>query len=371
MKFTLIQVFRGVAAMLVIMHHLIANTTNHLNYVAYGNFFNFGFIGVDFFFVLSGFIITYVHFSDLTSSDNIRARCLSFFKKRFIRIYPIYWVVAVITLLIYLKSTPQFMKDEGLTMDLTSPVIQSLLIKSFLLIPDEAMRLIGVAWTLSYEVLFYLVFGLSITFGFKFAKWTGLAWAILIVVNSFVSRPENEYLNFFFNIIILEFLVGCVVAYLIRMKANIPLKFTAPVLAILSIFLLKNMHIEGLVFQRELLSVMAMALFFGVLTYMAVDFDLKNTSIKFPAFLVLIGDASYSIYLTHNMSLSAMTRIYSKLNPGFSETGYLALVATLIFAGSVVGGVIVHLLIEKKLLTWLNKKAAPQKAKPVRETELV
>ena len=350
--------------MLVIMHHLIANTTNHLGYVCYGNFFNFGFIGVDFFFVLSGFIITYIHFEDLHSPSGNSIK--NFFKKRFLRIYPIYWIIALVTFLIYLKSTPWFLKDAGLKMDLTSPVILKFLAESFLLIPNENMRLVGVAWTLSYEILFYLVFGLSIIYGFKFAKIIALIWILLVVSYNVMSPLKTEYLSFLFNVIVLEFLFGCVVAYLIRKNVKISYLILLPALIVLFILLLMNIEIDGLVFKRDLTNVTLMGLFFATLTYMAVEFD-KTNIIKYPAVLVLIGDASYSIYLSHNMFLSALTKLYGKLNPNYGTTGYMALVATIIFLTVIFLGVLIHLFIEKKMLKFLNFKYMDKRKSPVLE----
>ncbi|MEJ7692919.1 acyltransferase [Daejeonella sp.] len=360
MKFTLIQVFRGIAAMLVVMHHLIANSKNHLNYIPYSNFFNFGFVGVDFFFVLSGFIITHVHFDDLKSQG---INSWNFFKKRFIRIYPIYWIIAVVFLLIYLISTPQFMIDAGLTMDLTSPPVIKLLIESFLLLPNPDIRLVGVAWTLSYEMLFYIVFGICISYGFRFSKVAGAVWVVLILLYTFANTPGGIYMDFFFNILILEFLMGCLVAYFICNQVAFSWKFAFPILLILFVLLQQTMHINGLVFFRDIVTVTLMGLFFSLITYLAVRFDQANPSYKFPAFLVLIGDASYSIYLSHNMLLSGLTRTFALLNPGGEGKAFLPLVATLIFLITVLSGVFLHLFVEKKLLRFFNQKFFAKKVR--------
>lgn len=359
MKFKLIQVFRGIAAMLVIMHHLIANSTNHLDYVTYGNFFNFGFVGVDFFFVLSGFIITYVHFPDLMeSSENRLAR---FFKKRFIRIYPIYWVIAIVTVIIYYKSTPIFMQQADLKIDFSSWRSVKFLFESFLLIYNEKIRLVGVAWTLSYELLFYVIFGLGILLKFKAAKIIAFVWLLLILLFAFVFPADNEVYKFIFNVIIIEFLAGCIVAYLVRKKIYLSFKITLP-LTIIVFFILRNsFHMVGLEFDRNIYNVTLMSLLFGLITYMAVRFDQLNSTFKFPFILILIGDASYSIYLSHNMFLSALTRIYAKINPAHMSTGYLALVCTIIFIITVFLGILVHLFIEKKLLNFLTNKFLAKK----------
>ena len=60
-KLHLIQIFRGIAAMSVVIYHLGRSAEAYFHVKLLGDFFSFGYMGVDFFFVLSGFIITYVH----------------------------------------------------------------------------------------------------------------------------------------------------------------------------------------------------------------------------------------------------------------------------------------------------------------------
>jgi peptidoglycan/LPS O-acetylase OafA/YrhL len=352
-KFSLVQVFRGIAAMLVVMYHLIANSTNHLGYVTYHNFFNFGFIGVDFFFVLSGFIITYIHFPDLM--ERKKNSIVRFFKKRILRIYPIYWVAAIVSVFIYYKITPVSMEEAHLKMDFTSPRILKFLAESFLLIDhDKKLRLVGVSWTLSYEMLFYIIFGIGIAIKFKYARIIAAIWLITIITLSFITPSSSDFIRFAFNVIIIEFLIGCVVAYIIRRKIVISNKILLPVLAITFILLLKTIHIKGLVFDRDIYNVLPLSLFFAIITYMAVRFDQKNSSFKFPAILILIGDASYSIYLFHNIFLSGFTRMYAKANHNFLSADYLPLVCTLFFFITIFLGVLIHLFIEKNILKYLN-----------------
>jgi len=60
-KLNLLQVYRGIAAVLVIMFHLNQRSGERLNQVTFFNLFQAGWSGVDYFFVLSGFIMVYVH----------------------------------------------------------------------------------------------------------------------------------------------------------------------------------------------------------------------------------------------------------------------------------------------------------------------
>lgn len=352
MRFKLIQVFRAVAALLVVSHHLIANTNTYFKRPAFGNFFNFGFIGVDFFFVLSGFIITYIHFSDIVSQGN----WLTFFKKRFIRIYPIYWVIATVTLIVYTAITPAMLKDVGLTMDFKLPVIRNFVLQSYLLIPQEVLRLVGVSWTLSYEILFYLVFGICIAGGYRLMKFILPIWVGAIILNALYFQSTNYYVDFALNILILEFVLGCFVAYAIIHRIEIPFKFLRPALVIIFFILLNTMHIYGLVFKRDLMYVLLSGVFFSIITYSAVNLDLNKPNINYSSMLILLGNASYSIYLFHNFLISGFCRIYIKLNPGFADSVNLDLVALIIFVITVITGVLIHLVIEKRLISFFSAK---------------
>ncbi len=84
LKLQLLQVLRGVAASIVVLYHLCATTQTYFK----DNFLNihWGWVGVDLFFILSGFIITFIHFDDIRNRGSVT----SFIKKRVIRIFPIY-----------------------------------------------------------------------------------------------------------------------------------------------------------------------------------------------------------------------------------------------------------------------------------------
>jgi exopolysaccharide production protein ExoZ len=116
----------------------------------------FGSAGVEFFFVLSCFIISYAHRADIGRP----AALPSFVWRRAIRIYPAYWMVFLgVAALVF--SVPAF--KEGL------PQGGIVWIKSLLLVPQDPIvvggtgaPLIIVAWSLRYELVFYVAFGLFI-----------------------------------------------------------------------------------------------------------------------------------------------------------------------------------------------------------------
>ena len=95
-----VQICRGLAALLVLVYH----TSAIMGLQKYGsqNIFNgylssLGFIGVDFFFVLSGFIIPFAHQKDVGRSDQFGRYAY----RRVSRIYPIYWLYLTMILIAY------------------------------------------------------------------------------------------------------------------------------------------------------------------------------------------------------------------------------------------------------------------------------
>jgi len=84
-----IEASRGIAALLVVLFHttVIMNLPKYFGALPLHGLFKFGYAGVDFFFVLSGFIILHTHMNDIGKKGAIA----SYARKRFIRVLPIYF----------------------------------------------------------------------------------------------------------------------------------------------------------------------------------------------------------------------------------------------------------------------------------------
>src|ERR1700733_7636810 len=153
-----IQLCRAVAAGMVMLFHLtlVFAAAKYFGLAGVNLPFTFGHAGVEFFFVLSGFIITFAHWNDFGNPSRLSA----YLKKRAIRIYPIYWLVFA---LVCLTAT--------VTMGITIDLAPAILIKTLALVPQAsddpiigtwAPTVIFVAWSLQYEILFYLLMAVFI-----------------------------------------------------------------------------------------------------------------------------------------------------------------------------------------------------------------
>lgn len=353
-KFNLIQAFRGLAALLVLLCHANDIFNRELNQDFLFNIFGFGWAGVDFFFVLSGFIIFYIHKSDIGHPNRYK----SFFFKRFIRVYPLYWIIlsgkiAASLFLAYGGDIHQRSLGE--------------IIKAFLLFPQESDILVtsfvGVSWTLSHEILFYLMFSLLIMLKAKLSIPIIIVWLIGTFLN-FIGVielfKESFLLNFLFNERNLEFVLGCLSAYLVfnyRIKYGIILTYLATFLFTLSAILSNYRLFTGV----------SPVIYFGIpcvlLIVGAVSLEISK-SIKVPYIFIYIGNSSYSIYLMHGVIISNIVKIISKLKfDSVSQNPLILNVIGILIAVITIGcGCIVYSYIEKPLLSTLRLKLATAKS---------
>lgn len=162
-RFECIEISRGIAALLVVCFHASGTIglSKYFGKTPSLDVFNFGYAGVDFFFVLSGFIIFY---STTKNHGNISA-AITYFNHRLIRIYPIYWLICLILL--------------PLTYLMGHSVGAVAVVMDFLLIPRGELPFVPAAWTLRHEMLFYITFLLFfVNVRFAWAYFFRGAWLL-------------------------------------------------------------------------------------------------------------------------------------------------------------------------------------------------
>jgi exopolysaccharide production protein ExoZ len=143
---TSLQVFRGIAALAVVIHHAVLSTDAFVGVLPpqVDSFLRMGYLGVDFFFVLSGFIIMYAHLDDRPSGLAVRRYAF----KRLVRIFPPYLPLSIGMIALY-AALPGFSASGGREFSWVS---------SLLLLPADQPPALSVAWTLVHEMQFYTVF---------------------------------------------------------------------------------------------------------------------------------------------------------------------------------------------------------------------
>lgn len=295
-KFESIQALRGFAALYVFLFHVKIpvplwsdQATESLVMLM-----NRGFMGVDIFFVISGFIMAWIGVLSGRSSDGP----VAFGVKRFFRVVPPYWVATLVTIyLAQANETPEALL-RSLLFYPVSPTDGG---------PFYGYALNVVGWTLNYEMLFYALFCVSLLFGrytlyVLGASILGLVFAVpmLITGDGFslsVTRAltANEpYLMLATNPIMLEFVlgIGCAVVYS-KINGMTPKAFGGALLLI-------GIVMMGWTFWTHTgtHSVVRVGLPAAVLLLGAVLAEDAGI-LKIPRFASWLGEVSFSIYLIH------------------------------------------------------------------------
>lgn len=333
-KLILLQTLRGTAALFVVLYHAGGMSLFKLGNPFLNGVFGFGSAGVDFFFVLSGFIIFYIHSKDLGHKGRLK----SFITKRLQRIYPIYWL-ATLPLIPFYFLFPAF--GEGYEKNLD--VIAS----SLLLIPQSHPPVLSVGWSLSHEMLFYLCFSLAILLPPRLSLALAWVWGTATLAFSLTLAsgfPSPSYLaDFFFNARNLEFLAGCLCAYALR-------RWTLPARDLIAFFGVALFAIAALPGYREM-APLGYVIAYGVpsaLILLGCASRDMHAPLKVPAFLDYLGNASYSIYLVHFPLLQVTIKAFGSLGRG-SVVGEHVVIFASVGIG-ILGGCLFHSFVEKPLL---------------------
>jgi len=301
---------RFLAALHVLLFHVAA-----LRIYSGGGFYRVfaetGYVGVGLFFVLSGFILVYMY-------DGRRFRARDFWQARFARVYPAYAFALLL-------SAPAFLyvclrTDAPSHAWFRQHLIASLLLVPALLqawVPPAALAWNGPAWSLSAEAFFYLAFPLLFRFfssktnGALFrvciGAWlVGLAFPVaylLLDPDANSAAGDGQQALFWwhatkFNPLtrLPEFVVG-MTAGLLFVRNALPRRWAAPLaiagFAAVALAIANHARIPGLVLHNALLAPAFALVIYGL----ALDSKLSR-AFAIPA-LVLLGEASYSLYLLH------------------------------------------------------------------------
>lgn len=264
-----LQVLRGVAALSVVFYHtdfrLFGDAHTDLS-------------GVAAFFVISGFIMCYISQRDPDL----------FFIKRLLRIVPLYWICT--GALILLTFNIALLRPWRWPPDFIPHVVRSLLFV-------EPSPVLGVGWSLDYEMAFYLIFAMSLWMQRRLAPL--IASGILVALNNLAALgcehsvctwAANGYVKFFVFGIGLYYLAGAAFQSLPKV----------PTIALAAVVILFCYGLQlGLFAPTEWQAdAIPVALVASALALSAVGADAKWRP------LILLGDASYSIYLTHTIFMA-------------------------------------------------------------------
>lgn len=300
--FDVLQIGRAFAALAVCAFHLsVVLSDPRFDYPSpFARFTSQGYLGVDFFFALSGFIILFAHRQDIGQPRQL----IPFALKRFIRIYPFYWFFSAVVL-IGAAASRGINRPPQNTADVFS-VISLVRVTDF----EPAVR---AAWTLFHEVFFYALFAVAI-----WRRRVGMVmfvlWALVIVAAPMVVDTAN--LGAFMDMLVAPVNIGFfagMAAFVIfgRLSKRMALAALLAGVGLFSIWLRHDWQADEQVAAKACLGVCFTLILSG-----AVALEKAGTSFNFPL-LLLIGDASFILYLTHENVQSMCLKLMERLAPGF------------------------------------------------------
>jgi exopolysaccharide production protein ExoZ len=340
-----LQAFRGLAALAVLLSHLTALFHSKLGIdLDCQRWLRPGSLGADFFFVLSGFIIFYTHRSDIGLPTSAR----KFITRRLTRLYPVFLSVCAIRLMyVWMAGAPD---------DCFSP---GRIAASLLMLPQSGPPLLDVAWTLSYELLFYMMFLFLILCGARmWLLFYGHA-AFVLAANA-PGMPHWEFpASFAFSPYFLEFYAGCLACHLMarRTWSNRAALLLAGLALILFGWLWLTDVISGLPRMTSFRSALFWGTAFSLVTLGAAGLG-STLNDWVPRAFRFLGDASYSVYLVHGAALNlAMAALKHPLAGREHLAGFAAVVAG---AGALAAGCGYYIVVEKPLLR-LCRRWFPEK----------
>jgi len=331
-KINSLQILRAFFALVVVVRHVLYELSlfdnNNSELLDFYQVLHFGSIGVDGFFVISGFIMYYVHSDDFLKPSI----SFKFLLRRFLRIAPLYWILTSLTLLIMLFF-PSSVNDGK---EINIPHV----LASYLFVPWE--NSIGLhypplapGWSLNFEMYFYLIFSLFLFFPKKYFV-TGISLIFFISVLFNQKVIDFPILNMITDPMLIEFLLGIFIGIMFRKKylSQKPILLVLISIIIVSLNIFIRVDHEFRLFSYGIPSAL---LIFSLLC-------LENKfKIKFNRFFMFLGTISYSLYLSHVFSYKL---IYMVLSSGFIiNNADLTIVISISF--SILVATFVYFMIEK------------------------
>ena len=300
-KLVNIQHLRAVAAVTVVVAHLGENTndlTEKFGDIAtlpniYGTF------GVDIFFVISGFIMYYTSAADFGRPGAIS----DFLKRRLIRIVPIYWILTLVQAAILFVSR----MDEPARQITWEQMAKSLFFIPYLNDYGKFRPILGVGWSLNFEMLFYAIFAIALLFPKRLGMAVMLLTIPALVTLGSIATPSGALLAWTMPVM-LEFVAGVVIGIAFQRGMLAPRLLVPMLIATLALVVIQEVVLTSPNVPHQELSwrvshwAFAIAIMLGALVTLQANEEKAVNRV-----VTKIGDASYSLYLTHVIVLQFTT----------------------------------------------------------------
>ncbi len=366
--YSILDGLRGVAAIMVVAFHVLeAHATTRFDQMI-----NHGYLAVDFFFLLSGFVIGYAY-DDRWTNISIG----EFFKRRLIRLQPMVIIGMIIGAVCFYFQESSFFPEVGST---SVGVMLLIMVIGFTVIPvppsmdirgwDEMHPLNGPAWSLFFEYVGNILYALWVR------RFSILALSILVLISAIflihltVTGPNGDVIGGW-SLEPTQFYIGTVrlmfpffAGLLLRRVVKLTYVKNAFLwCSLLAAFVLAMPRIgdETSLWMNGLYESIVIILVFPLIVYLGASGDVKG---KYTGKLCkFLGDISYPIYITHYPLIYIYTGWVKDHQYTLSDTpGY----AILTFAGSVILAYACLKLYDERVRAWLTRKLITKSTPPVK-----
>jgi len=320
-----VQNLRALAALGVVLFHTrLWQQHNFAGQTVIGEWSAMGQAGADLFFVISGFIMMHSTWRPFRGWRDQR----NFLARRFLRIYPAYWAIGLPVLLISCWN-PNFLGDiHGNRVKI---------INSIFALPGRDAPALVVAWTIVYEIYFYLVASFLFYLDRRGRLIAGGLWFLaLVLVNTFHPHNHNPYGHVITSPLSMEFITGMFLA--VAFRSELPTlrpvyAASACALAGLAIYLIAMSHPSiSFFYDHQRWRVLCYGPPVTVILAMALWMQKQGHWQRFGK-LAFLGDRSYSLYLLHIVVLELVYKYTFALMP---HAGLLVVALSCLLAYAIV-----------------------------------
>lgn len=336
-----VQILRFVAAMLVVLGH-----SEHEAIMRGGidrplGLFDWG-LGVDLFFIISGFIMYHLMQDSFGRAGAPRA----FLIKRLKRIVPLYWMMTLVVAAILAFGSLRASDQNMLTV---TQIATSLAFIPWPQTNGEIFPVFSLGWTLNYEMMFYAVMAACLTFTRRKGLIVmGVIFAALVAARSVTPR-DWWLIQFWGDPIIGEFLLGLAVAAAFKAGWRLHL----PVAGIAVAF---GMALAVLFYVTRTYDVVTRLVTGGIPAVLIAGaiilYGRDPAETRLTRFLALAGDASYALYLTHPFAIKGCAILFTRSGLALNWAIFIPIAALVAIGLSLA----VHLAIEKPVARLLRAR---------------
>lgn len=333
--------------MMVVVYHSTQVWSQHVGSPATP--WQSGAAGVDIFFVISGFVMAI----STIGREHKEHPARNFLERRLVRLVPLYWLMTALILFKgwFIRGHAQF-ANNPIPVDTSWPYV----LCSFLFIPyrsnsGSTQPVLYLGWSLAFEMFFYLLFAIALALRVRVAGLLTPVMLALAIVGIF-QTPAWPGITTLASPYLLEFLAGLLLGYAVRNSVPIPSKISGA-LGAAGMAVLFSMHRSN----QPLLAFAEWAVPACLMVQGVVWTD-RKTGRWWPGWMLFVGDASYSIYLSHPLIFTFVVKLLTWMHllmGGVVRGRDEVVVAAVSLVCAVAGGSMLYVLVERPMTHWLRR----------------